>query len=303
MLILSQRQRWQRRLGWAVGCAVLLAVTATAPALADDPTERQGSVRRSGDDSVELIAGSRQQQPGEADGQGGDGPGRSGQGGDPAGSRGGTCWYIVSSNPFADQITCPQAPPGGQVTRQVVAVPGPDPAVLAQQARDALVLPRPEIHTAPPEVIGGTTAAAAGRRDAVTLFPTWMWVGDGTWGPRSESVSVQGVTVTATATPKQTVWTMGDGTTVVCEGPGTPFRVGQHDPAAQSPSGCDHTYTRSSDHQPDDAYQLSATVSWAVTWTVNGAPGGTLDGFSLTASVPLRVIELQALNQRPDLTG
>jgi len=48
------------------------------------------------------------------------------------------------------------------------------------------------------------------------------------------------VSVTAVAKPVAVVWEMGDGGTVTCTGPGTPFPVGA-DPKSASPD-CGYTY-------------------------------------------------------------
>lgn len=49
--------------------------------------------------------------------------------------------------------------------------------------------------------------------------PTRVWTDRGMWSPVSASASVQGESVTATATPVSTFVDFGDGTA----GPGTPY--------------------------------------------------------------------------------
>ena len=62
-------------------------------------------------------------------------------------------------------------------------------------------------------------------------LPTWMWVsdpGDSTTGPVTRYASAGGVTVQATGRLTSTVWTMGDGASVTCNGDkaaGTPYEA------------------------------------------------------------------------------
>jgi hypothetical protein len=88
-------------------------------------------------------------------------------------------------------------------------------------------------------------------------------------------------------------WSLGDGSTVVCNGPGTPYAAGG-DPAAPSPD-CGHTYARSSAGEPGGVFVVSATVSWGVSWT-GGGQSGTLPALTTTSSAQLRVGESQAIN-------
>ncbi|GJF25027.1 hypothetical protein SHO565_55910 [Streptomyces sp. HO565] len=55
----------------------------------------------------------------------------------------------------------------------------------------------------------------------------WLWgrQGETTYGPASATASAGAATVTATATVTSIRWTMGDGSTVTCTGPGTPTGV------------------------------------------------------------------------------
>lgn len=84
----------------------------------------------------------------------------------------------------------------------------PAPVVLAWRALSRLNLPSPVIRVNP-----------TGQQ--LVHLPTWLWLGADSWRARSASAQVPGVAVTATATPQQVVWSMGDGMTVTCTGPGT----------------------------------------------------------------------------------
>lgn len=111
----------------------------------------------------------------------------------------------------------------------------------------------------------------------------WLWVRQGptTYGP-------------ATATVTSMSWAMGDGSTVTCAGPGTPYQgsVGM----ADSPDG-GHRYTQTSINEPGERYPLTATSTWTVTWQVTG--GGADSGEfteTRTSTVGVRVGEVQVLN-------
>jgi hypothetical protein len=153
------------------------------------------------------------------------------------------------------------------------------PAQLAEMAHKRLLLPNPKISANP---VG----------DQLVNLPTWMWLASG-WGPVSATASVSGVSVTATATPTAATWSMGDGSTVTCSGAGTPYRA-DSDPKAQSPD-CGHTYRTSSAKQAGQAFPVTATVHWTVTWTGAGQ-GGTFPDLTTTGNAAFRVAESQALN-------
>lgn len=174
-------------------------------------------------------------------------------------------------------LVCPVGvarPPGGGA---------PAPAVLAQLAVRYLRLPDPVIRSSP----------APGALQ-LTRLPTWLWVAPAAWHPQSKTARVPGASVTATATPVSASWQMGDGKTVTCPGPGTPYAWGDN-PASPSPT-CGHTYTRSSAGQPGAAFQVTVTITWDITWTGPGRAGGALPPLFTTAAAAMRVAESQAVN-------
>ncbi|MFC7308963.1 ATP/GTP-binding protein [Streptomyces monticola] len=133
-----------------------------------------------------------------------------------------------------------------------------DPRVLVQEAIDKMKLVGPDIQTTP----------KAGRTGAVGL-PTWLWTPRSatTTGPNSATATAGGVSVTATARVTKIVWKTGDGTTVTCTGPGTPYKASYG--KRESPN-CGHVYTRTSASEPGNKYQVTATSTWAVDWQVTG---------------------------------
>jgi hypothetical protein len=171
------------------------------------------------------------------------------------------------------------APPPGGVPAPVL----PAPEVLARLARQTLGLPSPVIRSSP-------------AQDALQLtnLPTWLWINPAEWAPESKTATVPGESVTATATPVSVTWHPGDGSTVTCQGAGTPYTSADN-PGSASPS-CGHTYTASSAGQPGGAFQATATITWDVTWQGAGGVGGVLPPLFTTTVAAFRVAESQALN-------
>ena len=84
---------------------------------------------------------------------------------------------------------------------------------------------------------------------------------------------------------------MGDGTEVVCDTAGTPYKpsYGRKD----SPD-CGHTYKKSSAHETGDVYTVTATSSWVITWSGAGQTG-TIRLNGLNRSTQIRIGEAQVL--------
>lgn len=157
--------------------------------------------------------------------------------------------------------------------------PPPSPQEVAQVAVSQLRLPSPAIGTSP----GG---------EQIVNVPTWLWIDPASWAPVSATAAVPGVSVTATATPQRVTWTMGDGSTVECAGPGTPYSS-RFAPDSASPD-CGHTYKRSSASQPGAAFPLEARISWTVTWAGAGQTG-VVPGMQTIGQITTRVAEIQAV--------
>jgi hypothetical protein len=128
--------------------------------------------------------------------------------------------------------------------------------------------------------------------DQLVGLPSWLSLDSASWRPQSATAAVPGVSVTATATPTQAVWSMGNGESVVCHGPGTPWRSGT-DPVAASPD-CGYRYSLSSAGAPGGAFTLTVTISWQVTWAGAGL-AGTIPGLTTTGAAQVRVAESQTV--------
>lgn len=133
--------------------------------------------------------------------------------------------------------------------------------------------------------------------EQLTQLETWLWVDPAQWAPFTEtSIVGEGVTLTVTATPKRTVWDMGDdldgGEDIRrCEGPGQP-------PSADRIAGladCTYTYAHASIEEPGGIYDLGTTIEWQITWSLDGVPAADVRYAATEATATVTVLEAQAL--------
>lgn len=187
------------------------------------------------------------------------------------------------------QVNCPDS---GRVGVTFVpngtgpAAPTIDPELVARRAVDSMRLTGPKV----------ASPRAAGKY--VVGMPMWMWVTRSTssYGPATAKATAGGVTVTATAKVSTIRWDMGDGTTVTCTGPGTPYSPDQG--KTLSPD-CGHRYERSAADQPDGRYKGTATATWTVTWTAPALHDGGEFTETRQTAFGVRVGEVQVLNSVP----
>lgn len=211
---------------------------------------------------------------------GGSGNGQQGRPG-PPGQEG--TWFVrsclVNGVWTTDPFSLTWVPLGAPAPAGDSPLAPPSPAQLAETARRQLQFPQPAI-------------AASPSGEQLVSLPTWLWLSGG-WKTVTATVTVPGVSVTATAKPTSVTWSMGDGSTVTCGSAGTPFATGI-DPKASSPD-CGHTYRVSSRAQPNGKFAVSATVHWTVTWDGAGQAGEFPD-LTTTGAAAFTVAESQALN-------
>lgn len=154
-----------------------------------------------------------------------------------------------------------------------------DVEALAEEALASVSIPGPAIRTSP-------------ELDRIYVrVPTWLWVDGSWWHGYQATASAGRVTATVTATPRSSSWTLGDGSTVRCDGPG----IAWHPGLPEDVTSCAHTYTTSSAGRPGDTFSLSAAVQLDVSWTSNIGQGGTLPAISRTSTQPIVVGEIQAV--------
>ncbi|WP_232376798.1 hypothetical protein [Amycolatopsis aidingensis] len=158
------------------------------------------------------------------------------------------------------------------------------PAELAQRAIEQMGLSAPDIRLAPP---------ATSPHGATVGFPVWMWSGrsEATTGPVTRTASAGAISVTATARLAHITWSMGDGSSVRCDGPGTPFsdsRAGEASPT------CGHVYRAKA---PGGAFPVAATGHWEIRWSGGGQSDFRTMDLTSTARLPVR--EVRTLNTDP----
>lgn len=173
----------------------------------------------------------------------------------------------VGDNTALCSTTASTSTAGGEEAEEV------DVEAVAYEARASLSIAEPQVEMSP-------------SADAPVLVqvPVWMWIPSDDWDSESATASVPGGSVTVTATPSSVSWDMGDGTTVECDGPGTAYNPGVHDPSEPSPD-CGHTYTSTGERE------VVAQISWEVEWTSTDDEGGTLPALTTESSAQVRVIE------------
>lgn len=269
----------------AAALALLLIVGWPTAAIADD-TFGQVECDQGSAPGCEAGAGTSRSRPGSDGSRSGGGGGTSSSGGNgctttpaerPPGGPGGYEWAWVSC-PGSEPMLVGQEPSDGTPAEGAPAI---SPLEVALMARDKFVLPRPVIGSSPkPSDL------------QLVRLNTWLHVERSTWRSYTATATAGGITATVTATPTVTTWTMGDGTTVICRGPGTPY-TRSSDPHSGSPT-CGHTYLRSSLDAPGHRFKVTATITWGIQWTAAGS-GGTLPPLFTTATTSFRVAESQAI--------
>ncbi len=194
-------------------------------------------------------------------------------------------WYVMTcatlGNPgmsFTD-VWIPTAAP----------TPPVSPSAVAAQAAASILLPAPVVSSNP-----ATTS--------YVNLSTWLWIDGSIWHSYSATASAGGVSATAVATPTEVTWSMGDGQSVTCSGPGVAYRP-QVD-ATQQSTPCQYTYRTSSVGRPssggdpnEGSFPVTASISWAVSWSsVGAAGGGSLPTLVTSSQVSLRVEQIESLN-------
>ncbi|MFI9272695.1 hypothetical protein ACIGXM_18520 [Kitasatospora sp. NPDC052896] len=181
----------------------------------------------------------------------------------------------------------------------------PDPGTVAQMAVKQLKFAKPVVHTAP----AGT---------ALVGVPVWFWYEtsaadqDQTVGPQSTTVSLNGLSVTATARLDHVLWDLGyvDPTTgqeavLDCGGPGVPYQPGLEQDV---PAGaCTRTFSKATTPTAGASaaaggtagFYLTATEYWTVSSWNNTAGDQAYPDLTITVAsdpIGLSVNELQVLN-------
>jgi hypothetical protein len=172
----------------------------------------------------------------------------------------------------------------------VAGTPALAPSALAQQAVDSMTLPSPVVNLNPSAF-------------SVVNLSSWLWIDPQAWHSFRATATAGSVSATAVAVPSTVSWTMGDGHSVVCGGPGTPYQPTM--PETAQTTDCSYTYLRSSAGQPsvngdgdsnNGAFRVTATITWTVSWLATGvAGGGSLPPLHTSSTVPVRVEQVESV--------
>ncbi|KAA0235950.1 MAG: hypothetical protein EDR02_01995 [Actinobacteria bacterium] len=158
-----------------------------------------------------------------------------------------------------------------------------DPYQLAVDALASVSIDPPSIRTNPSQ---------DGR--LYVQVPTWLWLEPSWWQTYEATADAGRVWSSVRATPVTTTWSLGDGNTISCGGPGTAWRPGLSEDA----SDCTHTYRISSATTPAGSFDLEATVTFEVSWASNATGGGTLPEITRSSALDVEVGEIQAIGTR-----
>lgn len=216
---------------------------------------------------------------------GGGGSGGGGSGGSGGGGGGDTCTLeeLEADGCGGSNGGLEEGPGEGgedrETTDEAPPPPPPNPEVGARMAMAQMNLRAPKIGIVPEDTAG---------KVGIVGMPTWMWVADrgpSTWGPQTKSVELQGYKITATAKVGRTVWHMGDGKSVTCTSPGTPYADSY---GKQKSPDCGHSYKR------QGKKTVTVVAYWTIEWSGVGQTG-TID-MQLQRSTTITVGEAQVLN-------
>lgn len=264
---IARGTRVARAVAASIGACVVALGVATGPvAAADDPVTVTGDNRRSVD--IRVRDDGRGTAPR-------NGPRR------PAAADAPEAWDKCLERNTSDGVLC-LAAAGGSLGMPPVGV-----TALAIEARSRLTLPLPAPSLRP------LVRFADGAVGGLTGTPTWLWTDPAHWAPTGaplvREARAGAVRAVVRASPVRVVWRPGDGTVVVCRGPGTPLAEPVRGPAG-SPD-CGHTYRRTSAARPDGRYRVTVGVTWAVTWAGSDGSSGVLAPLGVTTTVSYAVRE------------
>lgn len=160
------------------------------------------------------------------------------------------------------------------------------PLFAAERAADLAIsrlpLPNPRLGVNPPA-----------SRPLLVGLPTWYWLAN-PLRPLRTSATAGGVTATVTAQPTGATFDPGDGTgTISCPDGGTAYD-NRKAPQDQH-SSCRHTYQWVSARSTVGTWNLTATVTYRVTWAATNGQTGDLGTLTRSSTVPLVVTEANAL--------
>jgi len=132
--------------------------------------------------------------------------------------------------------------------------------------------------------------------------PMWLWI-DSTdplqWGVHTLTASIGSASITATIKATQVQFDPGDGgKPVICKTPGTPRPFKRDDPLDRhSPTNCEYVYPHTNVlGDKNSRYEVTAAVTWDVTWSATDGQSGTFTMTMVSAESPsIHVGELRVV--------
>lgn len=194
--------------------------------------------------------------------------------------------WVVTSCDLAPGVVGANEIRDVQPVGAAAAAPPPSPYVLLDEAKKRLHVPVPTPVLSPgvevPHLVG---------------IPEWLAIDPAGFESSDATASVAGLSVTLTASPLHTVWDLGNGDTVTCDGAGTPWLPGSD---TSTVPACGYVYQRSSTaSQTDGVYHAAVTTVWSRTWGCEPAcTGGVLPDLARTTGFDLTVHQGQAIITR-----
>lgn len=168
-------------------------------------------------------------------------------------------------------------------------VPGgeapPDPGEMAETIVKAMPLVKPTVHMAPQPPLMTYVG-----------LETWLWMGENQWRNVTGSASIGDTTVSVVAEPIRVTWDLGDGIET-CTSAGRKWEKGM---SSEEQTDCSYVFQHVSDFQPNGVFPVTATISYAVSWTCSGTciagagALGEIPGFTSDVST-IRVGERQSV--------
>ncbi|MFJ4331296.1 hypothetical protein [Streptomyces sp. NPDC088935] len=166
----------------------------------------------------------------------------------------------------------------------------PTPETLAAYAYDQIDVPKTEVELKP-------------QAKSTVNLPTWVWLDKGTFKEVKVQAKLPGTGLWAETTAKPVALHLEPGTAdaetfpasgdcgINADGSiGTPYTKGKAD---QTPP-CGIRYLRASNGEP---YQLSASITWEISWEGTGGAQGDLPDGTFETTQDMEVQEIQSINR------
>ncbi|GGL13866.1 hypothetical protein GCM10010094_88470 [Streptomyces flaveus] len=166
----------------------------------------------------------------------------------------------------------------------------PTPQTLAEYAYDKVKVPDTEIELKP-------------EAKSTVNLPTWVWLDKGTFQEVEVRAELPNTNLWAETTAKPVALHLEPGTedaeTFPASGDceinddgsiGTPYRTGD----GEKTPPCGIRYLRATNGEP---YELSASVTWEITWEGAGGTGGDLPNGTFETTQDMNVQEIQSINR------